>query len=72
MDVSDDFEEEPVECPGKSDFGLLLVFQVLKIFSLFGIYGETFQADCLKIERNIDKHFTENKKETTIKDFLKL
>ena len=26
MDVSDDFEEEPVECPGKSDFGLLLVF----------------------------------------------
>ena len=33
---------------------------------------EAVQADCLQIERNIDKHFTKNKKQTAIKDFFKI
>ena len=40
--------------------------------SLFSTNGETVQADCLKIELNIDKHFTKNNRQTTIKDFFKL
>ena len=67
MDVSDGLEEKPMECLGKSD--LLLALEVLQKFSLFSANGEAVQADCLKIERNIDKHFTKNKKQTTITDF---
>ena len=42
-----------------------------KAFLVFN-NDEAVQADCLMIELNIDKHFTKNKKQTTIKDFLKL
>ena len=38
----------------------------------FSFNGEAVQADCLKIERNIDKHFAKNKKQATIKDSFKL
>ena len=48
MNVSDGLEEEPMECPGKSD--LLLALEVLQIFSLFATNGEAVQADCMKIE----------------------
>ena len=64
MDVSDGLDEEPMECPGKSH--LLLAFEVLQKIFLFSTNGEAVQADCLKIERNKDKHFTKNKKQTTI------
>ena len=56
--------------PGNSEH--LLPLEVLKNFSLFSTIGEAVQADCLKDKENIDKHFTKNKKQTTIKDFLKL
>ena len=69
MDVSDGLEEEPMECPRKSD--PLLKLEVLQKFSLFSTNAEAVQADCLKIEQNIYKHFTKNKKQTTIKDFFK-
>ena len=70
INVSDGLEEEPIECPGKSD--LLLALETLQKSSLFSTNGKAVQADCLKIKRNIDKHFTKNKKQTAIKDFLKL
>ena len=53
MDVSDGLEEEPMECPGKSN--LLLALEVLQKFYLFSTNGQTVPADCLKVERNIDK-----------------
>ena len=59
-----------MESTGKSD--LLLASKVLQKFSLFSSTGEEAQADCLKIERNIDKNFTKNKKQTTIKEFFRL
>ena len=59
-----------MECTGKSE--LLLALEVLQKFSLFSTNGEAVQADCLKIEQNIDKHFTKNNKQPTIKDFFKL
>ena len=43
IDVSDSLEEEPMECPRKSD--LLLALDVLQIFFLFSANGEVFQAD---------------------------
>ena len=70
MDISDGFEEEPMECPRKPD--LLFPLEVLQKISLFSMNSEAVQAYCLKIGQNIDKHFTENKKQTTIKEFLKL
>ena len=70
MDASDVLEEKPITFPGNSEH--LLALEVLKIFSLFSTIGEAVQADCLKDKENIDKHFTKNKKQTTIKDFLKL
>ena len=42
-----------------------------KAFLVFN-NGVAVQADCLMIEQNIDKHFTENRKQTTIKNFFKL
>ena len=36
---------------------LLLALEVLQKLSWFSFNGEAVQADCLKIERNIDKHF---------------
>ena len=39
---------------------------------LFSTNDEAVQGDCLKIERNRDKNFTKNKKQTTTKDFFKL
>ena len=65
MDVSDGLEEEPMECPGKSD--LLCIGGFSKNFLVFNE-----RRDCLKNERNINKHFTKNKKQATIKDFFKL
>ena len=53
MDVSDGLEEEPMECPWKSD--LLLALEVLQKFSLFSTYGEAVQADHLRIKRNTVK-----------------
>ena len=58
MDVSNVLEKEPMEYLGKSD----LLLEVLPKFSLLSTNGEAVQADCLKIERNINKHFTKNKK----------
>ena len=37
---------------------------------LFFINCEEVQVECLKIQRSIDKHFTKDKKETTIKDLF--
>ena len=51
---------------------LLLALEVLQKLSWFSFNGEAVQADCLKIERNIDKHFAKNKKQATIKDSFKL
>ena len=65
MDVSDVLGEEPIEYLGKSD--LLLALEIFQKFSLFSTSGEAVQKNCMKIERNIDKHFTKNKKQTTIK-----
>ena len=53
MDVSDGLEEEPMECPWKSD--LLLALEILQKFSLFSTYGEAVQADHLKIKQNTVK-----------------
>ena len=70
MDVSDGLEEESMECHGKSN--LLLALEALQKFCLFPTDEEAVEADCLKVQQNIDKHFTKNKKQTTIKDFFKL
>ena len=70
MDISDGLEEGLMECSGNlTSLRELEVFQKL---SLFLTNSEAVQADCLKIERNVDKHFTENKKQTTIKNYFKL
>ena len=55
IDASDDIEEEPVECPGKTD--LLNPLELLQKLSLFSANGEAVQVNCLNIERNIDNYF---------------
>ena len=50
IDASDDNEEEPVECPGKTD--LLNGLEILQKFSLFSANGEPVQVNCLNTERN--------------------
>ena len=49
IDVSDDIEEEPGECPGKTD--LLNALELLQKFSLFSANGEAVQVNSLNIER---------------------
>ena len=66
MDIRDDLEEEPTECPGKSD--LLLALEVLQKFSLFSTNGSSSRL----IKPNINKNFTKNEKQTTINEFFKL
>ena len=70
IDASNDIEEEPVECPGKSD--LLNALELPQKFSLFSANGETVQVNCLNIERNIDNYFMKRIKQTRIKDYFKL
>ena len=70
IDASDDIEEEPVECPGKTD--LLNALELLQKFSLFSANGEAVQVNCLNIERNIDNYFMKRIKQTRIKDYFKL
>ena len=70
MDVSDVLKEEPMTFLGK--FEHLLALEVLEKFSFFSTICKAVQADCLKDKENIDKHFTKNKKQIKIKDFLKL
>ena len=65
MDIRDDLEEEPTECPGKSD---LLALEVLQKFSLFPTNGSCSRL----IKPNINKNFTKNEKQTTINEFFKL
>ena len=67
---SDDIEEEPVECPGKTD--LLNALELLQKFSLFSPNGDAVQVNCLNIERNIDNYFMKRIKQTRIKDYFKL
>lgn len=67
IDASGGLEEESMECPRKSD--LLIALEGLQKRSLVSTNGSTIQADSLKIQRNIDKHFTKNEKQNTIKDF---
>ena len=66
MHISDDLEEEPTECPGKSD--LLLALEVFQNFSFFSTNGSSSRL----ITSNINKHFTQNEKQSTIKEFFKL
>ena len=70
IDASDCIEEEPVECPGKTD--LLNALELLQKFSLFSVNGEALQVNCLNIERNIDSYFMKRIKQTRIKDYFKL
>ena len=70
IDASDDIEEEPVECTGKTD--LLNALELLQKFSLFSANGEAVQVNCLNIERNIDNYFMKRIKQTRIKDYFKL
>ena len=70
MDVRVGLKEEPMKCPRKSDF--LFILEVLPKFSLFSTNGEALQADCFRIERNIDKNLTKNQKKTTIRDCFEL
>ena len=67
IDASDDIEEEPVECPGKTD--LLNALEILQKFSLFSANGEA--VNCLNLERNIDNYFMKRIKQTRIKDYFK-
>ena len=77
-DVSDDesvndggdVEDEPVECPERNE--LLHAIEILQRLSLFANEGDTIQSYANKIERNIDRHFTQKKKQTSITDFFKL
>ena len=46
--------------------------RILQKSFLFSTNDEAVQADCLKIERNIDKSFTKSKKQTMTKDFFRL
>ena len=46
---------------------LLLALEVLQKLSWFSFDGEAVQADCLKIERNIDKRFAKNKSKLRLK-----
>ena len=66
IDASDDIEEEPVECPGKTD--LLNALELLQNFSWFSANGEAVQVNCLNTERNIDNYFLKRIKQTRIKD----
>ena len=70
IDASDDIEEEPVECSGKTD--LLNGLELLQKFSLFSANGEAVQVNCLNIERNIDNYLMKRIKETKIKDYFRL
>ena len=70
IDASEDIEEEPVECPGKTD--LLNALELLQKFSLFSANGEAVQVNCLNVERNIDNYFMKRIKQTRIKDYFKL
>ena len=70
IDASNDIEEEPVECPGKTD--LMNILELLQKFSLFSANGEAIQVNCLNIERNIDNYFMKRIKQTRIKDYFKL
>ena len=70
IDACDDIEEEPVECPGKTD--LLNALELLQKFSLFFVNGETVQVNCLNTGRNIDNYFMKRIKQTRIKDYFKL
>ena len=49
---------------------LLIALELLQNFLLFVINDEEVQVECLKIEKSIDKHFTKNKKQTTINDLF--
>ena len=53
--ASDDLEEEPVECPGKTD--LLSALELLQKFSLLSATGDAFQVNCLYIDRMIIKNY---------------
>ena len=68
--ASDDIEEEPVKCHGKTD--LLNAVVLLQKFSLFSANGEAVLINCLNIERNIDNYFMKRIKQTRIKDYFKL
>ena len=46
--------------------------RILQKNFLFSTNDEAVQAECLKIERNIDKSFTKSKKQTMTKDFFRL
>ena len=70
IDCSNGIEEEPVECPGKTD--LVNALELLQKFSLFSANGEAAQVDCLNIERNMDNYFMKRIKQTRIKDYFKL
>ena len=70
INASNDIEQEPVECPGKTD--LLNALELLQKFSLFSANGEAVQVNCLNIERNIDNSFMKRIKQTRIKDYFKL
>ena len=70
IDASDDIEEEPVECPEKTD--LLNALELLQKLSLFSANGEAVQVNCLNIERNIDNYFMKRIKQTRTKDYFKL
>ena len=70
MNVRNGLEEEPMKCP--RNLSSYLHWRFFKKLSWFSFDGEAVQADCLKIERNIDKRFAKNKKQATIKDSFKL
>ena len=71
VDDSDDVEDVPMECPGKNE--LLHALELFQKFSLFAADGDTVLSNCLKLECNIDKHFSrQGKKQTIIKNFFKV
>ena len=70
IDASNDIEEEPVECLGKTD--LMNILELLQKFSLFSANGEAIQVNCLNVERNIGNYFMKRIKQARIKDYFKL
>ena len=70
IDASNDIEEVPVECPGKTD--LLNALELLQKFSLFSVNDEAIQVNCLNIEQNIDNYFMKRIKQARIKDYFEL
>ena len=70
IEASDDIEEEPVDCPGKTY--LLNALELLQKLSLFSANGEAVQVNYLNIERNIYNYFMKRIKQTRIKDYFKL